>query len=84
MKFPLLNLVAYVCMVVVSIFSIDALSHTIPGKDRAQIELMDKLDTMLAPLSPYGFTLSVWILIYGLLLIFVTISLIYFIGKSRH
>lgn len=47
------------------------------------MDLINKLDILLAPLSPFGFTLSVWIIIYGLLLIFVTIGIINLVGRIK-
>lgn len=83
MFYPLLNFVSYIGMIVVSLYSVDTLSSTIQWTDKAQMDLINKLDILLAPLSPFGFTLSVWIIIYGLLLIFVTIGIINLVGRIK-
>ncbi len=83
MFYPLLNFVSYISMVVVSLYSIDTLSNTIQWTDKAQMDLINKLDTLLAPLSPFGFTLSVWIIIYTLLFIFVTMGIINLVGRIK-
>jgi len=76
MKFPLLNIIAYIFMV-----TLNALSITLPLGGITTEGLSEKYGN---PFTPAGFTFSIWSLIYTLLLIFSLISLVnYFRGKSQ-
>ncbi len=68
MKFPLLNLVAYIFMV-----TLNALSIVIPLGGNTTQELSDKYNNLFTPI---GFTFSIWSIIYTLLLVFSIIPLI--------
>lgn len=76
MKFPLLNLVAYIFMV-----TLNALSIVIPLGGNTTQELSDKYDNLFTPI---GFTFSIWSVIYTLLLVFSVVPLVnYFRGKEK-
>lgn len=76
MKFPLLNIVAYIFMV-----TLNALSITLPLGGITTEGLSEKYGN---PFTPAGFTFSIWSVIYTLLLIFSIIPLInYFRGKEQ-
>ncbi|MBP7822959.1 hypothetical protein KA050_01270 [Candidatus Gracilibacteria bacterium] len=74
MKFPLLNLVAYIFMV-----TLNALSIVIPLGGNTTQELSDKYNNLFTPI---GFTFSIWSIIYTLLLVFSIIPLINYFGKK--
>lgn len=76
MKFPFLNIVAYIFMV-----TLNALSITLPLGGKTTQELSDKYNNLFTPI---GFTFSIWSVIYTLLLVFSVVPLInYFRGKEK-
>ena len=76
MKFPLLNIVAYIFMV-----TLNALSIILPLGGITTEGLSEKYGN---PFTPIGFTFSIWSVIYTLLLIFTIIPFInYFRGKEK-
>ncbi|MFA6080621.1 MAG: hypothetical protein WC753_04060 [Candidatus Gracilibacteria bacterium] len=76
MFYPLLNLVAYIVMIVVNTLAI-----IIPLGGMTTGELSDKYDSLFTPIA---FTFSIWSIIYTLLLIFVIVGIINLIrGKNK-